>query len=114
MKTQAVFSWCVLLFLALLVAGCGPNDRVAGGECDRDRDCASGSICATGGDFPGGMCTLECDRNSDCPNEMSCIDEEGGVCLFWCDSDRDCFGGYECESEQLRHRNGREDVCIGA
>lgn len=113
MKIQTVCLWSVLLCCALLMTGCGDNERVVGGECDRDRDCAPNSICVTGDDFPGGMCTLECDRNSDCPNRTSCIDEKGGICLSWCDIDRDCPSGYECAREQLRQRSGREDVCIG-
>lgn len=114
MMTTIPMRIAMLVVFCLLLVGCSGSDaRVTGAECANDRDCASGSICLTGSDYPDGLCTVECDRNTDCPRDMACIDEEGGVCLFWCEDDRDCPGGWECERERLRERDDRESVCIG-
>ena len=38
----------------------------------------------------GGMCTLRCDRDLDCPEDMLCEHE---TCFFGCASDEDCADG---------------------
>ncbi len=109
---QAVRMLIVVVFaLGLMMqAGCG-GERTVGGACDSDADC--NERCLTGSDFPGGMCTVACRDDVDCPGGTDCIDKKGGVCLPVCDEHRDCFGGYRCKSEDRRGAGGKSRVCIG-
>ena len=75
--------------------------RTLGAECTTDRDCDD--LCASGGDWPDGMCTLRCTSDTDCPTEAACIPEMGGICAFRCTADAPCaFLGpaYACKAEQ--------------
>jgi hypothetical protein len=109
--------WTVLLALCGTLIGCGGggvgNDGdVVGGPCSSNADCARGSECATGGDFPGGTCTVRCVDDRDCPGGTACIDESGGICLLLCDFDTDCRIGYECDDQSRRGHSGSATVCI--
>jgi len=106
-----------LVAIACLFAACAdaPVSRVVGARCDRSGECDDRCL-APGADYPGGMCTVSCDGNADCPGDTACVADESGVCLFRCSSDGDCglLGtGWAC-----RDRNGRPDgtvkVCRGA
>ena len=97
--------------LALLLAGCQSSDvsRELGAECTTDKDCDG--VCATGGAWPDGMCTLSCSNDMDCPSETACISEMGGICAYRCTVDALCeFLGpaYACKSE------GQVMVCRGS
>ncbi len=70
---------------------CGAGD--IGAYCNDDRDCAS-AFCCDSGNCDGGMCTLPCDGDRDCPIDMLC---EHSTCFFVCDRDADCANGQECE-----------------
>ena len=48
------------------------------------------------GNCGGGMCTIACHGDEDCPEEMSC---EHDVCFFLCDGDEDCAEGMSCEHD---------------
>jgi hypothetical protein len=100
----------------ILVTGCGGgvgNDGpVVGGPCAANIDCAQGSMCVTGGDFPGGTCTVACRNDDDCPGGTACIDKEGGICLLLCHFDEDCRPGYDCDDEDRRGHSGKATVCI--
>ena len=89
--------------LAVVIAACSGGvdaDGVVGAACRDDRDCAE--RCETGGDFPGGFCTVRCIDDGDCPSDTYCVDTHGGVCLFACDVNEDCdFLGraYQCRDK---------------
>lgn len=110
------------LFVALLCVsllplfgcteGASLGERV-GNSCRDDMDCARGSFCLTGRDFPDGMCTHDCDFDRDCPSYARCVEDEGGVCLLECDVDRDCPARYECQSRDREDGPGRVEVCRG-
>lgn len=110
--------WCKLLVAGALVGllaftGCGDpmvgaDSSAVGGSCDRHSDCDD--ICLS--DWPGGMCTILCDDDADCPLDTACIQKEHGVCLLECQRDRDCPGGYECDDEDRRGHPGKRDVCV--
>jgi len=110
-----------LILVALLlgsgaVVGCGsaavgPDGTSVGGPCAGDDDCASGSRCETGGDFPGGMCLRTCAADDDCPDGSACISEKGGICLPKCTSGTDCRSGYECADEGRKEAEGKVSVC---
>lgn len=68
-------------------------DDEVGGSCRSDRDCLD-TCCDERHCGRGGMCTVSCRRDDDCPVDMLC---EHDVCLFACDSDRDCAIGFRCE-----------------
>ena len=105
-----------VFFLIGLAVGCGGEEvgedsATVGGACSSDRDCKE--VCLTGSDWPGGMCSLRCDSDDDCPYGSHCIDTERGVCMMACRSDDDCPGGYECDDEDRRGHSGKIHVCEG-
>ena len=67
----------------------GDLDPVIGATCFDSRDCYA--RCASGGDFPGGFCTLPCRDDIDCTSDTVCADVQDGICLF------PCAGHSECE-----------------
>ena len=92
-----------LLLCALLsIAACQDADvsRAVGARCDRSSECEDRCL-APSGDWPGGFCTLDCDRDDDCPADTACIREDnGGVCAYLCETDPGCAflgGGYGCK-----------------
>jgi hypothetical protein len=107
----------ILVCLGFLLAmGCTEGSSLGarvGNSCDADRDCAPGSDCLRGGDFPGGFCTHECDSDRDCPDYASCVGVEGGVCLISCVDHRDCPPDYECDDRSREGHPGRTRVCLG-
>lgn len=100
-----------------LSLGCGsavgPSGRTVGRQCTSDRDCEV--LCLTGDDnYPGGMCTLRCASDRDCPPGSRCVDENGGICVTECRSTEDCAGfgrGYVCDGRRLRGGVGDALVC---
>lgn len=114
--------------VALLFSGCGEDETgdtepegteefvgeespTVGGTCTDNEDCQE--KCLTGGDWPGGMCTVSCSDDRDCPDLSYCIEEERGVCLMDCMEDDDCPSGYECEDEDREGHRGKAYVCVG-
>jgi hypothetical protein len=108
--TRLAISIISSLFLFACGGGVGNDGTLVGGPCATDRDCAE--LCARGGDFPGGTCTVPCLDDRDCPSDTACIDKEGGICLLLCHFDTDCRPGYECEDESRRGASGKATVCI--
>lgn len=92
-------------------AGVGWKGTVVGGACAVHADCAGGSICLRGGDFPGGTCSVSCRDDGDCPTGSACVDKDGGVCLMTCTVSRDCRAGYQCDGKDRRTK-GKVFVCI--
>ena len=106
----------ILLVASLLAFGCGsdvgPHGSLVGGACSTNSDCSS--RCVTGSHYPGGMCTLSCDSNVNCPSGTSCIDEAGGICAVDCRAPSDCtlFGApYTCDARGLKGSDGSALVC---
>ena len=104
-----------LTLCAILLAACGgPGvDDLVGNSCIDDRDCRES--CETGGDFPGGFCTVGCASDRDCPSDTICADVRGGVCMYPCDVSDDCrfLGrGYACRDRD-DWAGVRVGVCIG-
>jgi hypothetical protein len=64
-----------------------------GGLCGGNQDCAVGFCCRNPKECGGGMCTLSCRNDLDCPVEMAC---EHGMCFYSCRSDLDCAAGQHC------------------
>lgn len=100
--------------LMLSLSACGDpvseDSSTVGGPCTSNDDCKE--ICLTGSDWPGGMCTLSCRDDADCPGGSACIDEERGVCLMECRGDEDCPSGYECDDEDRKGHRGKIHVCM--
>jgi hypothetical protein len=116
MVARRMLGLLVLVFGTLLAAGCdggvGNDGYVVGGPCRDDLDCARGSFCARGGDFPGGTCAVPCRDDFDCPGGTACISKEGGICLLLCHFDTDCRREYRCKDESRRGHSGSATVCI--
>jgi hypothetical protein len=102
----------------VLLLGCGhdtvgPHGDLVGGECISDRDCQA--TCLTGSShYPGGMCTVPCNNDLDCPPDTACVDDSGGVCAVSCLDYRDCdgFGGvFTCNSVGRKGTGGDTLVC---
>jgi len=100
-----------------LAAACGGHheggiDKTIGAACGSDRDCDD--RCYTGGDFPGGYCSVSCESDADCPVDTFCMSESDGVCLFACPG-FECARlgpGWECR-ERSRRGGGTTTVCSG-
>ena len=105
------------LLLTVFSMSCGGDSvgvtgEVVGGACVLHQDCAPGSTCLTGGDFPGGTCSVPCDSDLDCPVSSVCIKKDGGYCLLTCDSHLDCRAGYICDVRDREGGGGKALVCI--
>ena len=76
--------------LALALAACQDSavSRALGAECTSDHQCDD--VCATGAEWPDGMCTLSCMTDADCPAAAACIKDQGGICAFRCTTDPSC------------------------
>jgi hypothetical protein len=108
--------WMLALALAAQV-GCGTNtpvDRTVGARCDLSSECDE--RCLTGGDFPGGFCSITCDDTTQCPSGTACTSDQGGVCLFTCTADADCVflgAGWTCKQVALQAGGGPVMACRG-
>jgi hypothetical protein len=80
----------VKALLLLALAACQSSDvsRALGAECTSSKDCDT--QCATGSDWPDGMCTSSCTTDKDCPDDSVCAPDLGGVCTFICTVDANC------------------------
>ena len=114
------FSLITLVALAAAACGDGSGDDgignkgdVVGGPCQTTDACADGSECIVGGDFPGGMCTVACSSDADCPGGTRCISNEGGICMLPCESKADCREGFQCEGKSREGGDGDKKVCNG-
>jgi hypothetical protein len=108
---------CLSAVLAIAaLAGCGeavgPSGTSVGAACAGNDECSPQSRCLIGGDFPGGMCTVNCADHDDCPSGSKCIKKEGGVCLPACEVPGDCRGGYTCKAKDNQFTGGQSLVCI--
>ncbi len=108
--------WGFAALLLAALAGCGQsavgrNGDVVGGPCSGGGGCASGSVCETASMYPGGMCSVTCDSQADCPGNSACITEGGGRCVLRCSSSSDCRDGYGC-NEKSTPGDGHANVCI--
>lgn len=105
-----------IYFTLISLTGCTIGSELGervGNSCRDDLDCAPGSECLRGGDFPDGMCSHDCNDDRDCPEYARCIDTQGGVCLLACDTDGDCPSRYECKSRDREGHGGRANICLG-
>ena len=110
--------------------GGGPaiNGGFIGGPCESSKDCAyAGALCLTEkAGFPGGMCSLDC--NKVCPDKDGfvstfCTTPEAlgtsasaGLCTTHCDygqSPSGCRAGYQCQPHQRFGDNtAKAYVCV--
>ena len=109
-----VVGWALMLVGGSLAA-CGDDEadifsEDVGGPCRDNGECASGSYCEDGSDFPDGMCTRLCVVLEDCPVGSVCASKEGGLCMVECNADADCRGGYKCKDQDLED-GGKALVC---
>jgi hypothetical protein len=130
----AMRNWMAILTLvgavvSLSAPGCGARrggfgggptepgslvDTLVGAPCRDDLDCDD--VCIHSNDFPGGMCSVLCRDDRDCPVGTGCIDREGGICAFICVHEYDCddFGpGYACRDTQRVGARNDIPVCRG-
>lgn len=104
------------VFGLLLLAGCGggsagSNSKDVGGICKTDQDC--NHRCTTEDTFGGGMCTIACATDNDCPSGAVCVTKDGGICAVSCGTDQDCssFGrGWIC-GQMSRKSGGDTNIC---
>jgi hypothetical protein len=78
---------------------CGTDGTCQGATnaCDKDSDCASGSLCIAG-PSGGGMCTPaanQCFDQSQCGANENCVN---GKCTLSCTTSADCRDGYTCDT----------------
>lgn len=107
--------------LAAMLAGCSPSSEISrelGARCDTADECVDRCL-PPGAQFPGGMCSVACERAPDCPGATTCSDVEGGACLFTCDVDSECElrlgAGWACRAVPVHEEPTRQaKVCVGA
>ena len=80
---------------------CGPELSIPGDPCIDEIDCEEPLICLAFPEHPNfrsGYCgDVDCDRDSDCPDDSACVDLwDETYCLIECDDDSQCRGGYGC------------------
>jgi hypothetical protein len=106
--------WLAAATLLACTADSAVSRRI-GARCEDKSECDD--RCLSGATFPGGFCSVTCDRTSDCPEGSVCIGIEGGVCLFNCPSGtEDCrfLGeGWTCQLLPLRDQNEEAEACAG-
>jgi hypothetical protein len=78
---------------------CGTDGTCQGATnaCDKDSDCASGSLCIAG-PSGGGICTAsdnQCFDQSQCGTNENCV---AGKCTLSCTTDANCRDGYKCDT----------------
>ena len=116
MRRRLLLSVAVAIGIFSQLTGCGssvgPTSPVVGGVCGSHDHCAVGSYCELGGDFPGGMCTMHCDRANGCPAGAFCIEKKGGICLPACQLHTECRAGYKCDDKDLIDKTGKVFVCV--
>lgn len=67
----------------------------AGTRCDDDQQCNFELYCCREkSNCGGGMCTIACHDDLDCPDDMLC---EHDKCFYRCADDQDCAPGMSCE-----------------
>lgn len=100
----------------LALAGCGnsvgPGGSLVGAACSESAMCAS--MCVMDKHYPGGMCSVRCASDVDCPAGAVCIDDAGGICAVACGVNADCanFGrGFLCDARDRRGAPGGTLVC---
>lgn len=92
--------------------GPGPGGALVGAACASDAMCQV--RCVGGHAFPGGMCTVPCRSDFDCPAGTACMDDQGGICGVLC-SAGNCaaFGpGWHCATHNDVN-GGQIAVCRG-
>ena len=101
-----------LVLTVCLAIGCGSE---VGDHCSDSGECPD--KCQTGGGFPDGICTMECMKNSECPDGWICITKSSGICMKNCTDTSACsseFGSnWVCDAEALQEGGGSSNVCIG-
>lgn len=114
------FAWLPLV-IAFSIPACGSDDGhggvgargfLVGAACDADRQCDS--RCVKGKNYPGGMCTVSCRDDRDCPGGTACVGDHGGICALTCGVHRDCDfmgGAYRCDSKSRTGAKGNAMVC---
>ncbi|MGZ3406136.1 MAG: hypothetical protein ACXVAN_06800 [Polyangia bacterium] len=106
--------------LLLLASACGPHVGSQGSDvgaaCTSASQCAS--QCLQGNDhFPGGMCTIACGSDVQCPKGSVCVDgghSAGGICAVACAIPGDCSGfgrGFVCDAVDRVGVGGQALIC---
>ncbi|HEX8954480.1 MAG TPA: hypothetical protein VF945_21645 [Polyangia bacterium] len=93
-----------MAFVAVVATACGPHVGAAGTDvgaaCTSNAQCAS--VCLqNNGNWPGGMCTILCNSDVQCPKGSVCVSSNGGVCAVSCTQPADCAGfgrGFTCDA----------------
>jgi len=85
----------LLLLLVGLAPACGRDDQVSpdfGAACSEPGDCSPGARCLPNPEWPNGLCTQDCEVDTDCPSSAICLqtDNDGMACLYECTSTADC------------------------
>ena len=106
-----------MILAGLLLAGCGGGVGAAGAlvgaACDVDSQCVH--RCVRGDShYPGGLCSLTCRSDADCPGGSSCVDDANGICAVNCLANDNCAGfgrGFSCDDVDRVGGGPKATVC---
>ena len=108
--------WKVMLALAVALAACEAEkvDATMGARCVERSDCADRCL-APSAVYPGGMCTLSCASDDECPSDAACLVPMGGICLYTCRDDGDCsfLGSVGGVTWTCQEPEPAKKVCLG-
>lgn len=107
----------LILVFGLFLASCGssavgPAGSLVGGPCSTDRQC--NESCYADKHYPGGMCTVHCRSDLDCPGGTACVEEDENICVAICVNNASCaaFGrGFVCDARDRVGSAGGALVC---
>jgi hypothetical protein len=96
----------ILGVFALFVSACGDggggvagsDSTLVGAACAENAECDL-LLCQQGDEMPGGICTVSCSGNQDCPSRSACaVLTPGWLCMVSCAGDADCRPQYSCQN----------------
>ena len=92
---------------------CGLGGNAALGDaCFDFSDCSRDFDCLVGASVPGGYCTRECTRDSDCGPGGACARfDNGNFCGDTCAAQNECRQGYGCNTHPRAEGGGNVRMC---
>lgn len=108
-----VIVFAIGMFLSACGSSVGAGSALVGRTCTANQDCEQTCL-SNDSHYPGGMCTVRCNTQQDCPAGTACVDEKEKICSVTCVNNADCaaFGrGFVCDARSRVGSAGSALVC---